>query len=89
MRCADCRWKYPQSILSQMFVNGGYTDPICGICALERMNIVHGIKRESFSGEMAEANRVSAILWRKSHPQDKPESTQEELNKLHPIDPRD
>lgn len=74
MRCADCKWKYPDAILSQMFVNGKYTQPICGICALERTNevLVQELRRKRFQGQMAESNRVSAVQWRKTHPNDAP-----------------
>lgn len=73
MRCAECQWKYPEIILSPLFVgNVGYTRQVCGICALKLMNEIHGINRSSFTGSMAEANRRSAIAWRKNHPTDAP-----------------
>lgn len=74
MRCAHCLWKYPDTMLSPMFVLGGYTRHICGICALEITNAIHGIKRGNFQGEMAEANRQSALKWRKTHPNDAPQT---------------
>lgn len=73
MRCADCQWKYPESLLSQMMIQGSYTEPICGICALERANQVTGIRRQFFQGERAETSRKGAIHWRKSHPADAPQ----------------
>lgn len=72
MRCDDCQWNYPDTYLNRMYVNGGYTKPICGICALELMNSVHGVQRTKFNGEMAEQARLDAIKWRKNHPKDKP-----------------
>lgn len=72
MRCADCQWKYPESILDHMMVGGIYTDPICGLCALERANQVSGVKRKFFQGEQAEHNRLSAIRHRKRFPNDAP-----------------
>lgn len=55
-----------------MFVDGKYTEPICGICALSRTNAYHGIKIRKFRGEMAESARLDAIEWRKIHPEEKP-----------------
>ena len=74
MRCGDCKWKYPEAILSAMMVNGQYTKPICGICALERSNapLQPSLRRKRFNGEMAESNRLSAIEWRRTHPNDAP-----------------
>jgi len=71
-RCEDCKWNYPSDYLSRMFTNGGYTEPICGICALERLNIITRVRRDKFRGELAEANRLNAISWRKSHPKEEP-----------------
>ena len=71
-KCVDCKWKYPDHYLDKMYMNGSYTDPICGICALERLNVYHGVKLTKFRGEMAEAKRLDAIAWRKNHPKDKP-----------------
>jgi hypothetical protein len=72
MRCADCKWKYPDSFLNKMYVNGAYTDPICGICALEKSNRASGMKRNKFQGEIAEGARISAVEWRRTHPTDAP-----------------
>jgi len=67
--CADCRWPYPDTgYLNQMNVNGQYTKPICGICALARVNQFHGVQLTRFKGEMAEETRQDAIKWRKNHP---------------------
>jgi len=70
-RCAECKWNYPDEYLDQMFIDGGYTKSICGICALELSNRITGIKRTKFQGEVAEAKRVDAVNWRKYHPKDK------------------
>lgn len=72
IRCGDCQWKYPEAMLNRMMVNDGYTEPICGICGLERANQISGYRREAFKGRMAEQARQSAINWRKSHPTDAP-----------------
>ncbi len=76
-KCGRCKWDYPDELLHQMFMAtperpGGYTAPICGICALEMGNEHMGVKRKRFSGEMAEEARLRAIGWRKKHPEKKP-----------------
>lgn len=38
---------------------------LCGICALEITNHIHGIKRKKFGGEMAESLRQEAIAYNK------------------------
>jgi len=72
MRCAECGWKYPESFLHELFISGNYTEPVCGICALEMSNKMIGINRIMFKGEMAESIRQAAIRWRRNHPADKP-----------------
>ena len=72
-RCSDCGWKYPENLLSPAFINGDYTYDICGPCALLRINEQLEITRDKFTGEMAEANRLAALKWRKTHPNDAPE----------------
>lgn len=71
-KCAECKWNYPEELLHQLYMGGGYTKPMCGICALEVTNKLHGVKLNKFRGEMAEAARLDAIRWRKKHPKDKP-----------------
>lgn len=73
MRCDECDWDYPESLLSSMTIgNLGVTQPICGPCALELANTIMGFERTSFSGEIAEKMRLDALEWRKSYPQNKP-----------------
>lgn len=67
-RCPDCQWDYPESLLNPLMVNGVYTEPICGQCALDRINQIHGGQQAMFQGEMAESARQRALRWRKSHP---------------------
>jgi hypothetical protein len=62
MKCKICKIEYPDEILS----NG-----ICGICALELTNKIHGTNRTSFNGEMAEDLRLQAIAWRKKYKDNK------------------
>lgn len=53
-------------------MNGGYTDLICGQCALEMGNKTLGVRRKTFSGEMAEHIRLLSLQWRKRNPEHKP-----------------
>lgn len=71
-RCAECGWSYPDAILAQMMISGKYTGRICGICALDITNRVHGVIRKRFQGQQAESNRLDAIKWRKQYPNCKP-----------------
>lgn len=78
MKCAECGWKYPARILSPVVmgnVDGSglkQTGYVCGICALDITNKLHGIKRTEFTGEQAESNRLDAIDWRERHPEQAP-----------------
>lgn len=47
-----------------MSIDGGYTVPVCAICALEMSNLALGINRTEFQGEIAEQMRQKAIEWR-------------------------
>lgn len=67
--CDRCRLPYPAEMLNPLMMNGRYTGPVCGICALEMTNEMHdGKPRKAFQGEMAEEFRQRAISWRKKHP---------------------
>jgi hypothetical protein len=77
VKCPECRWNYPSNTyVSAMMVNGRYTPPICGICALEMGNRLHGLPRSSFGGEMAEEMRQKAIRWRQNNPKYGPPNEQ-------------
>lgn len=64
MKCNQCQWDYPDELLNNMFIDGGYTKSICGICALELSNEITGVVRERFQGEMAEALRQKALVFK-------------------------
>jgi hypothetical protein len=70
-RCGKCKTNYPPELLSQMHIavpgTAGYTAPVCGICALDITNEVHGVIRSRFTGTIAEGMRQDAIKWRKTH----------------------
>ncbi len=71
MTCDRCKLAYPDELTTPMFVadpdGGGYTAPLCGICALELSNETHGDNRRTFTGTRAEALRQRAIKWRLTH----------------------
>lgn len=64
--CGGCRWRYPSELLAP-YVSNGKTLLRCGICALEESNRLHGIRRTTFGGGMAEDMRLDAIDWREGH----------------------
>jgi hypothetical protein len=72
LACKECKWKYPDELLNPIVTSLGSSGLICGICALELTNQIHGIKRKRFNGQMAEHMRLDAIIWRKKHPEHKP-----------------
>jgi len=74
-KCDECHWPYPTHYTTYFDTNlveyrGKY---VCGICALEMTNKVHGVIRLKFDGEFAEKMRLAAIQWREKHPYDNPE----------------
>lgn len=64
MKCAKCKIAYPEGYLSPI-IGGSVRGGVCGICALEITNEVHGVTREKFQGEIAEELRQMAIEYRK------------------------
>ena len=72
-KCAQCKIDYPNGVELSPISFGGkdigelsITGEVCGICALEITNKIHGVKQTSFQGRMAEENRQAAIRYRKS-----------------------
>jgi len=70
MKCEDCEIDYPGDLVQPMSSGGGYRS-LCGICALERSNRIHGANRKHFDGSMAESLRQEAIAFRKKLEQEK------------------
>lgn len=66
--CARCRRQYPDvGYVTDMFTSTqGYLH-VCGICALEITNELHGTKMTRFHGEMAEQMRQDCLAYRKAH----------------------
>lgn len=80
-RCPDCGWLYPVEILSP-FVSGDpdfnavvRTHPICGVCALRRVNQRHGARLRKFNGTTAEDFRQDALAFRREHPEYAPKKS--------------
>lgn len=48
-----------------MTTSSGNIGPVCGVCALNISNVVHGVIRTEFQGEIAEGMRLDAIEHRK------------------------
>jgi hypothetical protein len=72
MTCERCGFPYPDELVSPLLIGvheGGAGLMVCGICALEVINTVHGKKRKRFprSSSAAEDMRQRAIRWRKAH----------------------
>lgn len=74
MKCEECKWDYPAYLLNILRTNVADQNgrAICGICALEIANKIHGIQRKKFGGKVAEYMRVKATKWRKKHPYNAP-----------------
>lgn len=68
-QCQQCKIKYPDGYLSPMITSEPnlVTSLICGICALDIRNKVHGINNKEFQGEIAEDMRQMAIKYRKEN----------------------
>jgi hypothetical protein len=64
-KCARCKINYPAAILNPVHTDKGVTGEVCGICALEMSNEIHGIHRKRFDGEVAEHMRQQALAWRR------------------------
>jgi protein-arginine kinase activator protein McsA len=72
VKCDECHWDYPQFLLSAFVTNKETLSRklVCGICALQLSNQLHGDNRVKFTGSEAERLRLRAINWRKQHPQE-------------------
>ena len=64
--CTRCEVRYPDELVTHMNANGTYVR-VCGICALEISNEIHGDQRTECGGEQAELLRQDALAWRRKH----------------------
>ncbi len=62
--CERCKTTYPAELVSPML--GSQYVNLCGICALDVTNEIHGTQMQQF-GEDSEAEwmRLEALYWRK------------------------
>lgn len=63
MKCNKCGWDYPEDVAVEplwLSPEDLDTGPVCGVCALELMNYIHGMNRKRFGGPLAERARRDA-----------------------------
>ena len=65
--CVRCAVPYPEWYLHSV-IGSLVTGAVCGVCALDITNAVHGVKRRSFQGEMANEALELAREWRRKNP---------------------
>ena len=72
-KCSGCEYEYPKSLLNTLYTDKGIIPDLCGICALEITNQIHGLNRTKFDGPAAEKARQAAIVFRarKEKPNDR------------------
>jgi len=68
MPCSECRLPYPEHLLQPLMHGGHLTKEVCGICALDLTNEIHGTMLRRFAGPIAEEYRQMALAWRRRHP---------------------
>lgn len=66
MKCDQCKVNYPSGLVQVMYSSLGSFN-VCGICALEISNKIHGNNRQKFDGPMAEKMRQKAIKFRQEN----------------------
>ena len=55
-QCQRCKIEYPDSYLAPIITSEG-NFIVCGICALEIKNIIHGTNDKKHQGEIAEGSQ--------------------------------
>jgi hypothetical protein len=65
--CTRCHVDYPSELLSPFHTYNREAQRVCGICALELTNAVHGTATAKFHGEQVEWLRIEALNWRERH----------------------
>lgn len=72
MKCEKCEIDYPTGLvrtlligrLSKESVGGVDTIDVCGICALEIINQIHGVNNATFHAPKAEQVRLACVKYR-------------------------
>lgn len=67
VECTRCSVPYPEGYL-QPVIGAIHRGDVCGVCALQMINAIHGTQMRSFHGEMAEDLRWMAVEWRRRNP---------------------
>lgn len=66
-RCGTCGLDYPNHCVNALVTSQG-NFLLCGTCALEEVNRIHGTQMTRFHGEQAEQARLDSIAWLQSRP---------------------
>lgn len=65
--CVECGIDYPPGLVAPFVtMNNAVPRRLCGICALDALNQLHGTKRKQFLGPVAEKSRRAALAFRAS-----------------------
>ena len=70
MKCHKCDYDYPEDLVRPMIVYGEHLAVVlmlCGVCALNAKNELHGTDDDHFTAPEAERIRLLAIEWRKNN----------------------
>jgi hypothetical protein len=59
--CTRCGYNYPEDVSLSPMIGAIHKGEVCGICALEMKNAIHGLRDKKFNGEMAELYRLLAV----------------------------
>jgi hypothetical protein len=65
MKCTRCKIDYPRDCVDHACLNGEYVT-LCGQCALEETNELHGLNRKRFDGQLAEDMRQRTLAYRRT-----------------------
>ena len=59
--CTLCHRKFPEGCCAPYFASGRATQVVCGVCALQERNALHGLPANTpFQGEMAQMTYENA-----------------------------
>lgn len=64
--CTRCGWTYPEDVPLSPVLGAIHKGEVCGVCALQMVNAIHGMRRRHFGGSLAEHARASAAAARQS-----------------------
>lgn len=64
--CTRCGYDYPSYVSLNPMIGAIHKGEVCGICALEMKNAIHGTRFTAFHGTLAEECRQDALETRKN-----------------------